>query len=229
MRREHQSRQLKIMAKEGSSRHAPGARSVRPRGTRTGRIIPACAGSTRRTGQCSRRRRDHPGMRREHATLGDVQRLDAGSSRHAPGARCSGGVENCWDGIIPACAGSTLILTRRSFPSRDHPGMRREHLTDHFVWSGPTGSSRHAPGALALVTRPRNTSGIIPACAGSTEPRRFQVRTSWDHPGMRREHCQFRRVQRLLQGSSRHAPGARTLFLSSICRTGIIPACAGST
>ena len=133
-------------------------------------IIPACAGSTdvqdsltravagssphaRGALGCLRistgRARDHPRMRGEHA------------ARHRRVRRRQG--------IIPACAGSTLTASaiavssmgssphargarRRSCNGRggkrDHPRMRGEHVR---------GRARVAPDA-----------GIIPACAGST-------------------------------------------------------------
>ena len=198
----------------------------------TTRIIPACAGSTSlsstslsvRVGSSPHARGalthswtrvgrsgDHPRMRGEHLGMTDER--------------------NGRDGIIPACAGSTmhsgglgkLVLGSsphaRGAPSttgasimerRDHPRMRGEHQPQ-----------------AALVLHP---AGIIPACAGSTKIRREnkaaiegssphargarrrgtpRTASAWDHPRMRGEHG-LERVVNL-----RHA--------------GIIPACAGST
>ena len=115
------------------------------------RIIPAYAGSTRRLERDARLRRDHPRMRGEH------EHVRPQESRR--------------DGIIPACAGSTMTKDDRreaqegSSPhargaprceernrkrGRDHPRMRGEHL--------------------ARVRLQVPVEGIIPACAGSTRP-----------------------------------------------------------
>ena len=134
-------------------------------------------------------------------------------------------------GIIPACAGSTVLLSRLIAASpgssphargararfgvggqqlRDHPRMRGEHK---------------AKSGWRI-----RMEGIIPACAGSTRTGRTFVLMSlgssphargarmvpstrkgfwWDHPRMRGEHA-------------REAAGERR-------GAGIIPACAGST
>ena len=124
--------------------------------------------------------------------------------------RFSGPVSAVYDGIIPACAGSTRLSSR---------------LACNCLRSSP-----HARGALLDVVDLKPLGGIIPACAGST-PRshcgswpywgssphargaRGSVRQEWrvatDHPRMRGEHQPFEHV---LVGAN-----------------GIIPACAGST
>ena len=154
---------------------------------RTG-IIPACAGSTEAGTATPEPPRDHPGMRREHHPASIARAVGWGSSRHAPGAQLMEHLENDHFGIIPACAGSTEELFHFAFTSRDHPGMRREHVpADHRLHSD-RGSSRHAPGARSGHDHGIAVHGIIPACAGSTI-RRFSSRgRARDHPGMRREH-----------------------------------------
>ena len=174
-------------------------------------IIPACAGSTgaamlslsRRLGSSPHARgarsttrpsaspaRDHPRMRGEHEVQGRVP------------------VQG--QGIIPACAGSTNLISSSSMyvtgssphargarcrtslrrsNRRDHPRMRGEHRSQPLRGRNKRGSSPHARGAPAGRAR-----------AGS--------RTR-DHPRMRGEHAPRGRGPRRGQG--------------------IIPACAGST
>ena len=196
---------------------------------------------------------DHPRMRGEHLRLraGVVHHV-GGSSPHARGARDGRGVgllclrdhprmrgehwglvavPSTLQGIIPACAGSTIISSWRvvampgSSPhargappgaqwggtrSQDHPRMRGEHSSADDM--------------------ERNPCGIIPACAGSTGSAYWYteggvgssphargarskgclgIRWRWDHPRMRGEH---------------HSSPSTYFSLARI-----IPACAGST
>ena len=177
----------------------------------TNGIIPACAGSTQmqdampdasagssphvrgappRLAAALPGARDHPRMCGEHRAVGvDVVRAE---------------------GIIPACAGSTMIesyngrrrrgssphvrgapwrgLSART-PARDHPRMCGEHRR----WFGEHRDSR----------------GIIPACAGSTNA------------------LGIHSPSRL--GSSPHVRGARSSRPTAMAVSRIIPACAGST
>ena len=163
-------------------------RAVEPHG-----IIPACAGSTAICAWTALSAGDHPRMRGEHV---------AGIL-----------AKNVLGGIIPACAGSTFEdwcianIDRGSSPHargaltdshgacltlRDHPRMRGEH----------------APVTGATYT----ATGIIPACAGSTTPRRDGrgngqgssphargapnldlevLESAQDHPRMRGEHAEL--------------------------------------
>ena len=73
------------------------------------RIIPACAGSTGGGGGRWLSRGDHPRMRGEHTVVKDVRQTVLGSSPHARGARIKHTVCEFTTGIIPACAGSTLL------------------------------------------------------------------------------------------------------------------------
>ena len=216
-------------------------------------IIPACAGST--------------------ATLTATGCSDMGSSPHARGARCHPmptmprardhprmrGEHTCavhrgavWQGIIPACAGSTPEMVsgiRKDMGSSPH--ARGAPRPSPLSRPRRRGSSPHARGALGTTAQrtcwgrdhPRMRGehrrwtsdrlrgpGIIPACAGSTRP------------------CGS--TLPYVQGSSPHARGARRRRACSwpprwdhprmrgehgnsarpgAPRAGIIPACAGST
>ena len=132
-------------------------------------------------------------------------------------------------GIIPACAGSTRSAAWWSRWSRDHPRMRGEHTGRLSELSATQGSSPHARGARVAPQRPDISRGIIPACAGSTRPRRCGRRASRDHPRMRGEHIFNQPVQTPDEGSSPHARGAHLRPEARRVDRGIIPACAGST
>ena len=72
------------------------------------------------------------------------------------------------DGIIPAYAGSTMVLDVGSNTFRDHPRIRGEHETMQDASAMFTGSSPHTRGARNLRQQLPARIGIIPAYAGST-------------------------------------------------------------
>ena len=109
MRGEHSEMPATFVESVGSSPHARGARSLLPLLAYSSRIIPACAGSTRRHRSRRARRGDHPRMRGEHLDRMFVFPLTEGSSPHARGALPEQCLSDQRGGIIPACAGSTLI------------------------------------------------------------------------------------------------------------------------
>ena len=111
----------------------------------------------------------------------------------------------------------------------DHPRMRGEHSRTTLAGAMYRGSSPHARGALSSFASLFFNARIIPACAGSTTYPRHKGARTGDRPRMRGEH-----VGVLLQvfdylGSSPHARGAPLRGFAARGRSGIIPACAGST
>ena len=91
----------------GSSPHVRGAPHLMAELRGQSGIIPACAGSTRKSRASLVVPRDHPRMCGEHGASCYQRLFTAGSSPHVRGARhCRDHVTySC--GIIPACAGST--------------------------------------------------------------------------------------------------------------------------
>ena len=196
----------------GSSPHARGAHLASLSSTSPDGIIPACAGSTITAvsvsyalpGSSPHARgapatdlsaattyEDHPRMHGEHHCIHDASRMG--------------------QGIIPACAGSTLLL---------------HGLLEHMLGIIPAcaGSTR-----LRVSAGERGT-GIIPACAGSTlatATRRAGFPGSSPHArGARLQPCRCRRPFRdhpRMRGE--HQLRARPAGPVD----GIIPACAGST
>ena len=86
-------------------------------------------------------------MRGEHEYLGDSDGEVTGSSPHARGAHQLRVGEAEAEGIIPACAGSTVSMQATARGGRDHPRMRGEHLLDDTFYATLEGSSPHARGA----------------------------------------------------------------------------------
>ena len=132
-----------------------------------------------------------------------------GSSPHVRGAPLSLSFRPPFEGIIPACAGSTNIGISIRPIVRDHPRMCGEHNKDDAFNPVVKGSSPHVRGALQRLVCGIDMVGIIPACAGSTNPHCTRAYVSRDHPRMCGEHLA--------------AAG------QVVADFGIIPACAGST
>ena len=91
-----------------------------------------------------------------------------GSSPHVRGAQFRGEFVDHLVGIIPACAGSTLARNAMRPIRRDHPRMCGEHADRAGVGAVGAGSSPHVRGARNANAAESPSSGIIPACAGST-------------------------------------------------------------
>ncbi len=131
-------------------------------------IIPVCAGSTSFDLSTLGLTGDHPRMCGEHTVTQWSAVNHTGSSPHVRGAltRLFSCLMEC--GIIPACAGSTRALSKLARFMGDHPRMCGEHLSFIPIKSFRRGSSPHVRGALAAKPTSAHTTGIIPACAGST-------------------------------------------------------------
>ena len=134
----------------GSSPHVRGAPSKPIVSSKLGGIIPACAGSTFTPSSTHEITWDHPRMCGEHSKHVSYLRFCGGSSPHVRGAqhgRLDGRVRI---GIIPACAGSTLLPRFKWRASADHPRMCGEHHVVQPQAQRIRGSSPHVRGAPFL-------------------------------------------------------------------------------
>ena len=119
IRGEHSGLPLAEWRRAGSSPHTRGAPASLAVESTEVRIIPAYAGSTRAELYEVSVVADHPRIRGEHPSVGDMGRDGdlvggdaAGSSPHTRGARDPQGRKPPVFRIIPAYAGSTLCLSR---------------------------------------------------------------------------------------------------------------------
>ena len=188
MRGEHSGMDATTEADTGSSPHARGTHERRVAGRHRHGIIPACAGNTLSLSINVLPRWDHPRMRGEHEWGVALIPKGKGSSPHARGTHTlfSGITESI--GIIPACAGNTLMVSSCATAARDHPRMRGEHATSHDLVMMVLGSSPHARGTRTVTASIPTIGGIIPACAGNTSNRSSMLSPDGDHPRMRGEH-----------------------------------------
>ena len=207
----------------GSSPHTRGARSRRPRDAGCSRIIPAYAGSTIRAKAYDPNRRDHPRIRGEHEERGVDDQRAVGSSPHTRGAPGEGPAERDEGGIIPAYAGSTATSAPAGGRGQDHPRIRGEHGAGVLGLFLREGSSPHTRGALQLVDFRVIGTGIIPAYAGSTQPRTRGRSNRKDHPRIRGEHRGDHDEVRQIDGSSPHTRGAPGDVRAADCTLGSSP------
>ena len=91
------------------------------------------------------------------------------------------------------------------------------------------GSSPHTRGAQCVTPVGHCPARIIPAYAGSTNPRRCLCRARWDHPRIRGEHDDSDQYVIDGLGSSPHTRGALAAREPQLRGHRIIPAYAGST
>ncbi len=229
MRGEHSQVACSCQVAPGSPPHARGARSWSLSFLRSGRITPACAGSTVPPPTAASRSRDHPRMRGEHASVKADKRRRGGSPPHARGAHQPSPVQSGRQRITPACAGSTSSGLPTRAVKGDHPRMRGEHGVGMVGPDEHSGSPPHARGAPPLICHRLSRGGITPACAGSTCSTRSTLSPSPDHPRMRGEHTSHLHYYLLQPGSPPHARGAHVESPDELDPQRITPACAGST
>ena len=122
-----------------------------------------------------------------------------------------------------------MAAYRLDLMTQDHPRIRGEHARPERAGSTSRGSSPHTRGAPAEVHARVESSGIIPAYAGSTGRRRSCGSRRRDHPRIRGEHIGDADDGPRLSGSSPHTRGAHGAESQVYPVGGIIPAYAGST
>ena len=193
----------------GSSPHVRGLRWP-PRAVLapTG-IIPACAGFTAGGQRGGHAAGDHPRMRGVYSRRCCSCRVCCGSSPHARGLLLAAGGPPEATGIIPACAGFTILTVLSAGGGGDHPRMRGVYPRATPCQRRTGGSSPHARGLLTGVLPPAGLGGIIPACAGFTPTTCRGSASSWDHPRMRGVYSRVMARQGGGLGSSPHARGLR--------------------
>ena len=169
----------------GSSPHARGLLSTAMITPTIMRIIPACAGFTRRLSDVRHDNSDHPRMRGVYVSVAGSLGSWPGSSPHARGLHQGGDALGGGLRIIPACAGFTRPRWHAPRYAPDHPRMRGVYSKSSDQDGPPTGSSPHARGLRPRLLHRGRGGGIIPACAGFTRSRSSRPRSVTDHPRMR--------------------------------------------
>ena len=161
-------RKSAIKSQTGSSPRVRGAEGADVAEVLARGIIPACAGSSTFESNRVATLRDHPRVCGEQAVRMHAYRCLKGSSPRVRGAVCGCVHTAPVDGIIPACAGSSLHSGRRGPRARDHPRVCGEQNSALMIAASCWGSSPRVRGAVGSWINSMSDFGIIPACAGSS-------------------------------------------------------------
>ena len=132
-------------------------------------ITPACAGTTLRSSLVRCSVRDHPRLRGNNFYIAVERALPEGSPPLAREQLINLLVLLGIVGITPACAGTTTFYTQNQICHKDHPRLRGNNTkadAKNLLSLGSPPLAREQPAPTLL---PPVTSGITPACAGTTE------------------------------------------------------------
>ena len=169
----------------GSSPLARGLPRMLTWTARSGRIIPARAGFTRKRPVGSRRYPDHPRSRGVYVRRENRRAGRKGSSPLARGLLTDDGRKRAALRIIPARAGFTVRFEGGPPADGDHPRSRGVYSSGTRVPRRERGSSPLARGLLLFMVRIFFLRGIIPARAGFTHALPGGSSASSDHPRSR--------------------------------------------
>ena len=232
-----------------SSPRVRGARGRCPRERCRGRLIPACAGSTRPQRRTGRSSPTHPRVCGEHQRRGPRSPRPPTHPRVCGGARLLCSLRQRLARLIPACAGSTppppgspaatsthpRVCGEHAYQDRGHggdpthPRVCGEHNGSLSGNSSVNDSSPRVRGALLLAERTDLLGRLIPACAGSTPAARPCGATPATHPRVCGEHHNLNHAAEFIADSSPRVRGALPRPRSPCHPRRLIPACAGST
>ena len=193
----------------GSSPRMRGAALYDPVDCHEWGIIPAHAGSSISSWTMGRSSKDHPRACGEQPDLSAMCLIACGSSPRMRGAGSLVDVCECPGRIIPAHAGSSVLMALCGLPD--------------------AGSSPRMRGAVVASDVRRVTIGIIPAHAGSSRGVLLEVIPSQDHPRACGEQDEQAQETVGIVGSSPRMRGAEVRERAAHDGLRIIPAHAGSS
>ena len=197
--------------------------------TRTGGLIPAHAGKTRRPRRSWRRSWAHPRSRGENIQRTAEALKSVGSSPLTRGKLEGGCLFVVEGGLIPAHAGKTALFTGRPERSWAHPRSRGENRMSAGAYPLLLGSSPLTRGKLQAPGHAQPRGGLIPAHAGKTRRGRASCEAWWAHPRSRGENPLGFRLLEPTRGSSPLTRGKPTDRAGGLAVAGLIPAHAGKT
>ena len=132
-------------------------------------------------------------------------------------------------GLIPACAGKTLINRHTPARARAHPRVCGENTPRPELIKAVKGSSPRVRGKLLVANGSIGRARLIPACAGKTPRSRLLSHGMPAHPRVCGENNMRRCAKPASMGSSPRVRGKRPGNYSDKLDQRLIPACAGKT
>ena len=133
------------------------------------------------------------------------------------------------EGLIPAHAGKTGDMQRRSEPLAAHPRSRGENFCGQPPVLLSSGSSPLTRGKLECPGLVNQHERLIPAHAGKTPGRAATAQCAWAHPRSRGENAEFTAPAGWDMGSSPLTRGKLACAVALARAIGLIPAHAGKT
>ena len=134
-------------------------------------LIPACAGKTTRPMQAITGRWAHPRVCGENRPWSYRGASNMGSSPRVRGKRMVWLLCRGLPGLIPACAGKTLMQVIAPKSPTAHPRVCGENPRRQTSTRSAVGSSPRVRGKLLWADEDYQLDGLIPACAGKTRRR----------------------------------------------------------
>ena len=132
-------------------------------------------------------------------------------------------------GLIPACAGKTYGYRKAGRQRRAHPRVCGENPGVVYKSPGGVGSSPRVRGKLDFFKCARQFLGLIPACAGKTNPLAHNPDSLRAHPRVCGENPEAYDAEAANAGSSPRVRGKPSNTPEPWVRRRLIPACAGKT
>ena len=192
-------------------------------------LIPALAGTTRSAPTTSGRSRAHPRVGGDDVTYDDFWSGHVGSSPRWRGRLERPVHRQCWNGLIPALAGTTSPSLARGGASWAHPRVGGDDWSRAWKHSASAGSSPRWRGQPIVQCASQFRAGLIPALAGTTVHPDATLRVLRAHPRVGGDDPFRFRFWFSAEGSSPRWRGRHRLgSCRGSCR-GLIPALAGTT
>ena len=132
------------------------------------RITPACAGTTSHSFQNRFQDKDHPRVCGNHGIQSVVEFKQQGSPPRVREPLIDIHTGFIHEGITPACAGTTSCFRFPFHESRDHPRVCGNHTVKSNQSQSESGSPPRVREPLETLFKDSATTGITPACAGTT-------------------------------------------------------------
>ena len=154
----------------GSSPRVRGKRTWRRGPGRRSGLIPACAGKTGRSSSSTGCPRAHPRVCGENDARRSAFDSARGSSPRVRGKLIAQPRPPALPRLIPACAGKTVRVGSTSMTSGAHPRVCGENWSTASRRSTASGSSPRVRGKRRDRRGQFHGLGLIPACAGKTQP-----------------------------------------------------------
>ena len=213
----------------GSSPRARGKRGGFSLGFQRLGLIPACAGKTRQAQPPPRPPTAHPRVCGENSAGPVEEGEDLGSSPRVRGKQLDRLARRGLTRLIPACAGKTAPRFAGRRDEWAHPRVCGENYNPDLHICVQPGSSPRVRGKRNSENARDLSRGLIPACAGKTQPPGLIQCRDAAHPRVCGENMSLRVMRARLLGSSPRVRGKHTNQPFHNLFSWLIPACAGKT